>query len=168
MLENEVTQQEIDGFTGSVIQNVLNKSYGSPGVKRAVSKHLLKLTENSGVESSGTCERDREHMRIFDRFVLRSGTKFMPERERERLNAFDRELRDMSDNGGGAYPQSPNSFFVPTIFEARVWQMMKQVDRLSSRAGKDTTKQTAYNRWRESRVDAPSWADELMRARLLQ
>ena len=36
------------------------------------------------------------------------------------------------------------------------------------RAGAEMTKRTAYNRWRESRDDTPSWADELMRARLLR
>lgn len=38
----------------------------------------------------------------------------------------------------------------------------------SSLGGTVNTKRTAYYRWRESRDDAPSWADELMRARLLR
>jgi hypothetical protein len=37
-----------------------------------------------------------------------------------------------------------------------------------SRGGKDRTKQTAFNRWQASRQDAPSWADPLIRARLLR
>jgi hypothetical protein len=36
------------------------------------------------------------------------------------------------------------------------------------RAGTGHTKRTAFNRWQASRRDAPSWADELMRLRLLK
>jgi hypothetical protein len=38
----------------------------------------------------------------------------------------------------------------------------------SSRRCKPKTMQTAFNRWQASRKDAPSWADGLMRARLLK
>jgi hypothetical protein len=41
-------------------------------------------------------------------------------------------------------------------------------DAFSSRGGKLDTKRTAFNRWRASRNDTPSWADELIRARLLK
>ena len=37
-----------------------------------------------------------------------------------------------------------------------------------SRRGTDATKQTAFNRWQASRENAPSWADALMRTRLLK
>jgi hypothetical protein len=37
-----------------------------------------------------------------------------------------------------------------------------------SLGGTESTKRTAYNRWRASRGNAPSWADELMKARLLR
>jgi hypothetical protein len=37
-----------------------------------------------------------------------------------------------------------------------------------SRRGKDSTKQTAFDRWLASRRDTPSWAAPLMRTRLLQ
>lgn len=36
------------------------------------------------------------------------------------------------------------------------------------RFAKDSTKLTAFNRWHASRSETPSWADELMRARLLK
>ncbi len=38
----------------------------------------------------------------------------------------------------------------------------------SSRRNKPKTMRTAFNRWQASRKDAPSWADGLMRARLLK
>ena len=38
----------------------------------------------------------------------------------------------------------------------------------SSRRCKPITMQTAFNRWQASRKDAPSWADDLMLARLLK
>jgi hypothetical protein len=36
------------------------------------------------------------------------------------------------------------------------------------RAGKESTKLSAFNRWQMSRADTPSWADELIRKRLVQ
>jgi hypothetical protein len=41
-------------------------------------------------------------------------------------------------------------------------------DAFSLRAAKPGTKRTAFNRWQASRKDAPSWADDLMRLRLLK
>ncbi len=41
-------------------------------------------------------------------------------------------------------------------------------DAFKSRGGKPATKRTAFNRWQASRPDTPSWADELMRARLVK
>lgn len=41
-------------------------------------------------------------------------------------------------------------------------------DAFSSRGGKEATKRTAFNRWQASRSDTPSWAGELIRARLLK
>ena len=38
----------------------------------------------------------------------------------------------------------------------------------SERSGTYKTKQTAFNRWQVTRKDTPAWADELMKARLLQ
>jgi hypothetical protein len=42
------------------------------------------------------------------------------------------------------------------------------LDAFRSLAQNYTTKRTAFNRWQASRDDTPSWADELMRARLLK
>lgn len=42
------------------------------------------------------------------------------------------------------------------------------LEAFSSRRGRETTKRTAFNRWQASRSDTPSWADELIRARLLK
>ena len=41
-------------------------------------------------------------------------------------------------------------------------------DAFKSRGWAVTTKRTAFNRWQASRRDAPSWADEFMRKRLLR
>ena len=42
------------------------------------------------------------------------------------------------------------------------------LDAFKSLAQKNSTKQTAFNRWQATRSDTPSWADELMRKRLLE
>jgi hypothetical protein len=41
-------------------------------------------------------------------------------------------------------------------------------DAFRSLRGTQNTKKTAFYRWRASRRDTPSWADELMQARLLK
>src|SRR5262249_47122305 len=41
------------------------------------------------------------------------------------------------------------------------------IDAFRSRANTDGTKRTAFNRWQASRRDTPSWADALIRSRLL-
>ena len=40
-------------------------------------------------------------------------------------------------------------------------------DAFAKRGGTDKTKRTAFNRWQAARHDTPSWADRLMRERLL-
>jgi HK97 family phage major capsid protein len=129
VLETPVSQQEIAGLIGSTVRDVMTKNHGSPRAKVEVSQRLLRIAEGFDSDSAHKQEREREHMRVFNR-ALRTGLKFMQGRDREAFEAFQQERRDMSDSLGGAYPGSPASFFVPVAFEQHVWQMMKQVDRL--------------------------------------
>lgn len=129
MLETPVSQQEIAGLIGSTVRDVMTKNHGSQRAKVEVSQRLLKIAESFDSDSAHKQERERDHMRVFDR-ALRTGLKFMQGRDREVFDRFQAERRDMSDSTGGAYPGSPSSFFVPVSYERYVWQMMKQVDKL--------------------------------------
>jgi hypothetical protein len=52
-----------------------------------------------------------------------------------------------------------------TLDECTVTELWTEA--FGQRAGTDNTKRTAFNRWQASRPDTPSWADELIRERLL-
>jgi len=121
---------ESSGLIGQVVRDVMSKNYASQRSKVQVAQSLLKIAANFDDDADVRLQRQQEHMQLFERVVLRTQPAMMSDRDRDRLNAFGAERRDMQDTAGGAYPGSTTAFEVPVLFEAKVWEMMKAVDPL--------------------------------------